>query len=128
MKQVIRISLTSLAILVTSISGRTVTPPSNPIYEFPEKVSVILSNSCYDCHTTGTKAEKAVKALDFKKWDEYKLTKKISLLTNICDVLEKGEMPPEKYLGNHPEKKLSEDELELICNWTRKETENLINQ
>ena len=23
---------------------------------------------------------------------------------------------------------LSEDELELICNWTRKETENLINQ
>lgn len=126
MKKGIGIILTILLIHVTMLSGYTGPPPSEPISEFPKKVSTIITNSCYDCHTTGAKAEKAVKALDFKNWDEYKLTKQITLLTKICQVLENGEMPPEKYLGQHPEKALSESDVKTICNWTKKETEKLI--
>ena len=97
-----------------------------PQADFPKKVSEILTHSCYHCHTTGATAEKALSALDFKKWEDYKLTKKISLLTKICEVAEDGDMPPGKYLKQHPEKDLSESDVKTICNWTEKESEKLI--
>jgi hypothetical protein len=126
MKNGIRIVLTILMIHTMLMRGNTSPPTSDPIADFPTKGSGILTNSCYDCHTTGSKAEKALDALDFKKWEEYKLTKKISLLTKICEVVEKGDMPPEKFLKQHPEKVLSASDVKTICNWTKKESEKLI--
>ena len=118
--------LTILLIHTMMMRGNSSPPPPEPQADFPKKVSGILTSSCYDCHTTGSKAEKAVEALDFKKWEEYKLTKKISLLTKICEITEKGDMPPGKYLKQHPEKALSASDIKTICNWTRKESEKLI--
>jgi len=126
MKNGIRIVLTVLLVHTTMMMGNAGPSPSEPQENFPKKVSGILTNSCYDCHTTGAKAQKALDALDFKKWEEYKLTKKISLLTKICEVAEKGDMPPGKYLKQHPEKALSESDIKTICNWTKKESEKLI--
>ena len=126
MKKGIRIVLTILLIHTMMMRGNTSPSPSEPQADFPKKVSGILTSSCYNCHTTGAKAEKAVETLDFKKWEEYKLTKKISLLTKICEIAGKGEMPPEKYLKQHPEKALSGSDIKTICNWTKKESEKLI--
>ena len=126
MKNGIRIVLTILLIQTVMMKGNTSAQSSDPPADFPKKVSGILSNSCYDCHTTGAKAQKAVDALDFNKWEEYKLTKKISLLTKICEVVEKGDMPPGKYLKQNPEKALSASDVKTICNWTKKESEKLI--
>ena len=126
MKKGIRIVLTLLLTYTMMMRGNANPHPSEPQADFPKKVSGILTNSCYNCHTTGAKAEKAAEALDFKKWEEYKLTKKISLLTKICEVAEKGDMPPGKYLKQHPEKALSESDIKTICNWTKKESEKLI--
>ena len=126
MKTSIRIVLAVLLVHLLMVKVNTAPSPSEPQTDFPKKVETILTNSCYDCHTTGSKAEKAVKALDFKKWEEYKLTKKISLLTKICEVVEEAEMPPGKYLEQHPEKALSESDIKTICNWTQKESEKLI--
>jgi hypothetical protein len=126
MKTSIRIVLAVLLIHFVILKGNTVPAPAEPETDFPKKVTTILTNSCYDCHTTGAKAEDAVKALDFKKWEEYKLTKKISLLTEICEVVQAGEMPPGKYLKQHPDKTLSESDIKTICNWTQKESEKLI--
>ncbi len=127
MKRNIRIVLTILLIqTILIIKGNTSLPSSASQDEFPEKVSGILARSCYDCHTTGTQAKKAFETLDFKKWEGYKLTKKISLLTKICEVAEGGDMPPEKYLNQHTEKVLSASDIETICNWTKKESEKLI--
>ena len=92
----------------------------------PEDVKEILSNSCYSCHSTGAKAEEAVKALDFKKWNDLKATKKVGLLNNISEVLEEGAMPPEKFLKNYPEKALSGEDREKILEWTKKETAKLM--
>ena len=126
MKNGIRITLTIL--LAHTVMMRAYTEPltSEPQDDFPKKVSGILTNSCYDCHTTGSQADKALEALDFKKWEEYKLTKKVSLLTKICEVAEKGDMPPEKHVKQHPEKALSASDIKTICNWTQKESEKLI--
>jgi len=94
--------------------------------EFPEKVATIIENSCQGCHNTDSKNEDAKEALDFLKWDEYKLTKKISLLTEICEVIEEDKMPPAKMLERNPDKALSEEDKEVICDWTKKETEVLM--
>lgn len=126
MKNGIRIVLTILLVHTTMMRANTSPPPAEPEADFPKKVTGILTNSCYDCHTTGAKAEKAVEALDFNKWEGYKLTKKISLLTKICEVSEKGDMPPGKYLKQNPDKALSASDIKTICNWTKKESEKLI--
>jgi len=92
----------------------------------PEDVKKILSNSCYACHSTGAKAENAVKALNFRKWNDYKTTKKVGLLNNISEVVEEGAMPPEKFLKKYPEKAMSGEDKEKILEWTKKETAKLM--
>jgi len=94
--------------------------------EIPEDIAEILSTSCYGCHTTGARAEDAVKKLDFKKWDELAPTKKVSLLTEISEVIDEGVMPPEKFLKNYPEKALSDEDKEKVLEWTGKETAKLM--
>ncbi len=94
--------------------------------DFPEDVVKVLQNSCYACHTTDAKAPDAKAAMDFQMWDEYKLTKKISLLNRIGEVMEEGAMPPKKFLGYYPDKALSGEQVELIKGWTDKETEKLM--
>ncbi len=126
MKNGIRIVLAILLVHTVMMKGYTSPQTTEPRDDFPKKVSGILENSCYDCHTTGSKADKALDALDFKKWEDYKLTKKISLLTKICEVVEKGDMPPGKYVKQDPDKALSESDIKTICNWTKKESEKLI--
>jgi hypothetical protein len=128
MKRGIRIILTMLLVHTMMMKGNARPPPSEPPADFPKKVSEILTNSCYHCHTTEAEAKKPKEAMDFNKWEDYSLTKKISLLTKICEVAEKEEMPPEKYLKQHPEKALSASDVITICNWTKKESENLIKQ
>jgi len=94
--------------------------------DIPDEVEKILDNTCYGCHTTGAKAEKAVNALDFKKWDQLKPTKKVGALNDIKEVLEEGAMPPEKFLNRYPEKALKEEDKETILKWVKKETAKLM--
>lgn len=94
--------------------------------DIPEVVEEILNNSCYGCHTTGAKAEDAVKAVDFKKWDNLKPAKKVGVLSEIKEVIEEGTMPPEKMLKKYPDKALSDDEKEKILKWVKEETANLM--
>ena len=67
-------------------------PPSE--IGFPDEISTILKSSCYDCHSTANGSEKPLKALDFEKWNEYRLTKQIGLLGDIGKMVEEGKMPP----------------------------------
>ena len=94
--------------------------------KIPEDVKEILSNSCYACHTTGAKAKDAVNALDFKKWNDYKSTKKIALLNDIEEVLDEDVMPPAKYLNRNPEKALSAEDKGIITEWIKTETDKLM--
>lgn len=101
-------------------------PRPEPLSEIPEEVNTILVNSCYDCHTTGAKSDDALKAVNFSEWENYRVSKKVSVLGDICSIIEKGKMPPEKYLKNYPEKKLSEAHKKLICDWTKEASDKLL--
>ncbi len=93
---------------------------------FPEEIGAILESSCYDCHTTGAKSKDALKAVQFDLWDDYRVTKKIGLLGEICEMVEEGKMPPQKYLEHKPDRKLTEAQKKQLCDWTRKESDRLM--
>ena len=101
-------------------------PDPVSISQIPEEVSTILVTSCHDCHTTGARSEDALKAVNFSEWEEYRASKKVAVLGDICKMVEEAKMPPEKYLNNHPEKKLSETQKKLICDCTKETSDKLL--
>ena len=101
-------------------------PKNKPVGEIPEEVGKILVSSCYDCHSSEANSKDAPEALNFEKWDEYRVTKKIGLLGKICELVEEDKMPPKKYLGFKPDRKLSNSQKQLICDWTGKESSALM--
>lgn len=94
--------------------------PENNKYEVPENVQAIIDKSCYACHNTDSKNEKGKKKLnwDFMK-DGYKKYKVIAKLSEIEEILQKNEMPPEKFLAKYPDKKLSDKDRETMIEWAR---------
>ena len=93
---------------------------------FPEEVTSVLKTSCYDCHYTGASSEKALRAVNFATWDEYRTTKQIGLLGDIAEVVKKKKMPPGKYLENKPEAKMSDKQIQLLSDWAEQEAEKLM--
>ena len=52
--------------------------------------------------------------------------KKITTFRDIAEVVEKGEMPPEKFLERYPDKQLSDEEKAKLAEWAKKEAQKLI--
>jgi len=121
-KQIVRLVVLGILFL----AFQSFSPDTSAEKEFPEEISVILKTSCYDCHYTGAKTEKALKALNFEEWEGYRVTKKIALLGEVCKVVEEGKMPPEKYLEHKPGSKLTDKQKKLLCEWTEQEAEKLM--
>jgi peptide subunit release factor 1 (eRF1) len=118
------VSILTLAIFLLLLQSFVQELPQEKV--FPEEVSAILKTSCYDCHTTGARSADALKAVDFLIWDEYSATKKISVLGEICKMVEEGKMPPQKYLENKPESQMSEAQKKIVCDWTKAESDKLM--
>ena len=101
-------------------------PDPELISQMPEEVSTVLESRCYGCHTTGAKSEDALKAVNFTEWENYKASKQVAVLGDISNVVEKGKMPPEKYLKNNPEKELTDVQKKLILDWTKEASDKLL--
>ena len=101
-------------------------PDPELISQMPEEVSTVLESRCYGCHTTGAKSEDALKAVNFTEWENYKASKQVAVLGDISNVVEKGKMPPEKYLKNNPEKELTDVQKKLIVDWTKEASDKLL--
>lgn len=94
--------------------------------ELPEQVKSIIDQSCFQCHNADSQNEKAREALDFKSLDELSKVKKITALKEIGEVVEKGEMPPKKFLERYPDKKLTEEQAKVLADWSKKEIDALL--
>lgn len=101
--------------------------PELPVEDvFPDEITSIMKTSCYDCHTTGSSSEKALNAVNFTTWEDYRTTKQIGLLSDIAKVVEEKKMPPGKYLEKKPEAELTDKQIKLLSDWTGKEAEKLM--
>ena len=97
------------------------------IVSYPADVKTVIDNKCYGCHNPKAKSDKAKQKL---LWDSLPaLTKmdQINKIDKIIEVLNKGEMPPEKYLQFKPEGKLTDDEATLLKSWAKKTSDKLLN-
>jgi hypothetical protein len=109
-------------------------PPVSQDINPPEKISTILRNSCYDCHSNETSwpwysyvapvsflvAGDVVdgrKHLNFSQWDRYDDKKKVKKLEAIVEVVEEGEMPLSKYTIIHPNAKLDNIKIKFLKDW-----------
>jgi len=94
--------------------------------KLPENVKAIIDKSCFACHNTDSRNEDAKEDLDFKTLGNLSMLKKISAYKHIGEVVEEDKMPPKKFLENKPEKKLTDEEKNILINWAKKEAETLV--
>lgn len=92
----------------------------------PEHIKATIDKSCFGCHNSDSKNEDGKEALDFKKFNQLSLIKKVSAYKKMGDVIEENEMPPKKFLDRYPDKALSEEEKKALMAWSKKEAEALV--
>lgn len=94
--------------------------------KIPKKVQAVIDKSCFGCHSEGGKSDKVKEALRWDKLNEYDKAKLVSALDEIIEVIEKKEMPPEKFLANKPEAKPTDEEYKMLLEWAEKEADKLV--
>lgn len=95
---------------------------------FPGQVRKIFENSCFDCHSDLSSNQKALAKLDFSAWKDLTDAKKVGKMQDISDILTKGDMPPAKYITNHPDKALTKEQKDIIIKWATDESNKLMGQ
>lgn len=133
MKKFILISFLPVIAFLLFIAAQQPANQPQPVTEdielgWPDEVMAILERSCFDCHTDELGSLKPKSKLNFSKWEDYKLTKKIGKLDDIIKEVEEGKMPPKKYLDDYPDRALSNDEIKLIKEWASKEADKLMEE
>lgn len=118
-------ALTAL-FLFASVVSYSNEKPKAATPEIPENVKAIINKSCFGCHNTDSKNEDAKEELDFKKLSDLSVMKQISAYKHIGETVEENEMPPKKFLDKRPDKKLTNEEKEVLMAWAKKEAETLV--
>ncbi|MGI8668664.1 MAG: heme-binding domain-containing protein [Aridibacter sp.] len=108
----------------------------------PENIEAIFNRSCNDCHSNKTvypwysnvapiswklveHIEEGRDEMNFSKWGTYSKERKQRKLEKICEEVEAGEMPHNQYLWLHWDAKLSDEQIKILCNWTKNEMEKI---
>jgi mono/diheme cytochrome c family protein len=86
--------------------------------DLPAEVKTVVDQKCYGCHNANSKNEKGKAKLDWDALSKLKKSKQKATMGKISEVLEKGEMPPKKFLDNKPEAALSESDLATLVAWS----------
>ena len=110
--------------------------------QVPENVEAILTTSCKDCHSNETKypwysevqptarflanhIEEGRHEMNFSVWNTYEKRRKRRKLDQICEQIESREMPLPSYLYIHRDAKLSDEQIKILCDWTKQESDRL---
>ncbi len=145
MKQVFKYiggSLIVLLIVMQLFRGdKPVVVKDNPqdihqVMAIDTKVSQILKEACYDCHSNETiypwyanvapvswlvnhDVEEGREELNFSTWADYPVKRQNHKLEEVIELVEEGEMPMSIYKVTHPEARLSEEDIKLLVDWAK---------
>ena len=128
------IALGVVLVLIQLVPLDRENPPVTQDIGAPPEVDAILRRSCYDCHSNEVRwpwysyvapvsylVTQDVAAgrfmLNFSEWDTYDEDMRFSLVLDIYDFAESGEMPLDVYTSMHGDAVLSEAELEVLSDW-----------
>lgn len=91
-----------------------------PGLKYPKKVDAVIQDKCFGCHNQNGKNEKAKQKLMWDQLLTLPANEQAATLGEIQETLEKGSMPPARFLENNPDKKLTDAEAALMKKWAAK--------
>jgi mono/diheme cytochrome c family protein len=94
--------------------------------EYPEAVKKVIDAKCFGCHSPEGKSDKAKEALNWTTLTGLEKAPMVSKLDKVIEVLEKGEMPPQKMIERNPDAKISEADSKLLKNWAETTASDLM--
>ena len=92
----------------------------------PDNVKALIEKSCFGCHNTDSKNDKAKEKLDLKTFNALGKKEMIHALGEIAETVEENEMPPAKFLEKFPDKKLTDAEKKILIDWAKSEGKALM--
>lgn len=109
-------------------------PPVRRTLEAPDDVERVLRRSCFDCHSNETDwpwysrvapaswlvaydVREAREDMNFSEWPSDP-DEAADLVEEIGEQVESGAMPLDRYLWLHPGARLSEEERQLLIDWS----------
>jgi hypothetical protein len=101
---------------------------SGPGFSMPDNVKQILDNSCFPCHNTDSRNEKAKSKFNVEELGSLSVPKLVGKMGDIKDVLDKNEMPPKKFREMRPEKVPTPEQFQILKNWATATANSLIEQ
>ncbi|EGV44036.1 cytochrome C [Bizionia argentinensis JUB59] len=101
-----------------------------------EEVSVILKESCFDCHSNYTRypwynnitplnywlaehVNDGKKHFNISLWSDHSVKKKDHKLEELIEMVETKEMPLDSYLWTHSEASLTDEQRISVVNWAK---------
>jgi mono/diheme cytochrome c family protein len=105
-----------LVCLVNPMNAQDVQKDAGKSKPVPAAVTTILEKSCVGCHADDG-STLAKMHFNFTKWNEYSAEEQKSIGQDIVKILNKGKMPPKKFLEENPEAKLTDEEKKAITDW-----------
>jgi hypothetical protein len=141
MKRILVYVLGALALVFVAIQivpvERT-NPPVQTEVSAPPEVMRVLEKSCYDCHSHETvwpwysrvapvawwvahDVAEGREHLNFSTWNVYDERERAHNLEEIVEEVEAGKMPLPKYLRQHPDARVTPEELAILREWARTE-------
>jgi hypothetical protein len=108
-----------------------------------EEVAVIMKAACYDCHSNQTRypwysyvapvswlvkydVEEGRKELNFSEWTTAPKRRIIKKLEEIGEMVQEGEMPKPVYTLTHRDARLTDQQRELIIQWAKNASEQVL--
>ena len=116
----------ALFVSATYVVTATENPTVSKVPAMPDNVKAIIEKSCFGCHNTDSKNDKAKEDLDFKAFDSLSKPQMIHALKEIGETVKENEMPPAKFLEKNPDKKLTDAEKKILLDWASSEAKSLM--
>jgi hypothetical protein len=108
------------------------------VVSVPADVQKIFNRSCNDCHSNNTNypwysniapiswsvvdhIKDGREELNFSKWGTYSDQRKERKLEEICEEIRERHMPHNQYLWIHWDAQLTDSDIKIICDWSKKE-------
>jgi hypothetical protein len=150
----IQIAAVAFLTVPTWAQGSRANPPVDPLHTIeaniptPQGVAAILQRACYDCHSNVTHwrwysripilssiinrdVERARRTLNFSEWSDHaglKPALAASTLMAGCAVVQAKKMPKAPYPFFHAGARLSEQDKNQFCEWSKAEAMKLVEQ
>lgn len=111
-------------------------PPVSSDIQAPAQVKELFKSACYDCHSNETKwpwygyiapvswllaedIEHARSHFNFSEWETIPADRRDRITHGIWEEVKDGEMPLPMYRLMHPDARLSEDQKNIIRDWSQ---------